>query len=147
ECAQGSDEWYTLRLGIPTASEMHRIMTPAKHEYAAAAEKYACELAVERLLRESKTPVQGVPAMERGKILEPNAVSHFEILYGKTAKVGFISDTAAKDDPFAVCVETPKGPKYLTWGCSPDRILADELGGLELKCPDADTHAAYSMLD
>lgn len=129
ECVQGSDEWHNLRMGIPTASAFDRIMTPAKRQYAAAAEGYACELAIERLLGESKEPPGGVPEMERGKLLEPHAIAHFEVLYSKTAKVGFISDPD------------------LTMGCSPDAILVDELGGLELKCPSAHTHAKYMVSD
>lgn len=130
ECAQSSDEWHNLRMGIPTASAFDRIMQPSKMGYAAAAEGYACELAIERLLGESVEPIGNLPYVERGKVLEPHAIAHFEVLYGKTAKVGFISDPELK------------------WGCSPDAILVGgEIGGLELKSPAAHTHAKYMVSD
>lgn len=129
ECTQGSNEWHNLRMGIPTASAFDRIIQPKQMGYAAAAEGYACELAIERLLGESVDPPGGIPQMERGKMLEPHAIAHFEVVHGTTAKVGFISDPE------------------LTWGCSPDAILAHELAGLELKCPSAHTHAKYMVSD
>ena len=147
ECAQGSEEWHGLRMGIPTASAFDRVIQPSKMGYAAAAEGYACELAIERLLGESNDPVGGISQMERGKMLEPHAIAHYEVLYGTTAKVGFISDVVAEDDPFAVKVTTPNGPVHLTMGCSPDAILAEDVGGLELKCPMAHTHAKYMVSD
>lgn len=143
ECEQGSEEWHQLRMGIPTASQFHRIMTPTQRKFAAAATGYACELAVERLLGETKAPIDGLRWVERGKVLEPHAVSHYEFLYGRTAKVGFISDVVDEDDPFAKRVMTPDGPVYLTMGCSPDRIKVDTVGGVEIKCPSADVHARY----
>ena len=36
DLAQGSEAWLAIRLGIPTASEFDRILTPKKLELAAA---------------------------------------------------------------------------------------------------------------
>jgi hypothetical protein len=114
-----------MRMGIPTASEFHRVLTPAKGELAAGRWKYAFELVVERLLNESKQTIDGLQWVERGKLLEPDAVELYESLYGQTAKCGFIM------------------PDHKRYGCSPDRILCDDVGGVEIKAPSAAVHLAY----
>ena len=140
EAAQGSPDWYSLRMGIPTASEFHRIVQPGgeprfkkdgspykshEGELADGRWKYACELACERLLNESKQTIDGLQWVERGKMLEPDAVELYESLHGRTAQCGFIC------------------PDDRRYGCSPDRIHCDELGGLELKCPSGPIHLWY----
>lgn len=125
ECEQGDEVWREHRMGIPTASEMHRVITPSQEKIAAGRWSYAAELVVERLLDESREPIDGLPHVERGKALEPKAVEHYEGVYGKTAKCGLILSDNRK------------------FGCSPDRLLCDELGGLEIKSPAAHTHVMY----
>lgn len=127
EAAQGSPEWHQARLGIPTASQMHRIIQPVKGELAAGRTSYAYELALERLFNESAKPaLDGLQWIERGVLLEPDAVKHYEFVHScRTAKVGFIT------------------PDHGMWGCSPDRIMVDELGTLELKVPAPATHLKY----
>ena len=127
ESPQGSDGWHEARKGIPTASQMHRILTPAKGEVAAGRWGYAFELVVERLLgASSKPPLDGLQWVERGKILEPDAVKHYEFVHScRTAKIGFIT------------------PDHGMWGCTPDRIMVDELGTLEIKAPAPETHIRY----
>ena len=49
-CKQGSDEWIQARLGIPTASQFHRIITPKTMKPAASAEGYIDQLVAEYLL-------------------------------------------------------------------------------------------------
>ena len=142
---QGSGDWFKARAGIPTASEFHRIVmpggeprikkdgTPYKSKVGELAEgrwTYAYELAAERLIGESKMPLDGLQWLERGKALEPDAVAHYEFTRGrKTAKVGFIT------------------PDHGKWGCSPDRLVVgiegDPLGALEVKCPSATKHLQY----
>lgn len=127
ESPQGSEGWHKARRGIPTASQMHRILTPAKGELAAGRVTYAYELAVERLLgASSKPPIDGLMWVERGKALEPDAVRHYEFVHScRTAQIGFVT------------------PDHGLWGCSPDRIMVDELGTLELKVPAPETHLKY----
>lgn len=126
DCLQGSDEWKDLHLGIPTASQFHRILTPAKEQLAEGRWAYAYELAVERLLKETKHTAEGLYWPERGKLLEHDAVRHYEFVHScRTAKVGFIT------------------PDHGKWGCSPDRLIVEEVGGLELKCPSPEKHLEY----
>ena len=126
ECDQGSDEWKELHMGRPSASQFHRILTPAKGELAAGRWTYAFELVVERLLKETKHGLTGLYWPERGKLLEVDAVRHYEFVHScRTAKVGFIT------------------PDHGLWGCSPDRLMVEEVGALELKCPSPEKHVEY----
>lgn len=145
DCEQGSNEWFAARAGVPTASSFHRIIKPGGEirykkngepykssagELAEGRWTYACELACELLLGESKQSLDGLQWVERGKMLEPDAVAHYEFTRGrKTAKVGFIT------------------PDHGLWGCSPDRLVigsdGDPLGALEIKCPSAPQHIRY----
>lgn len=124
---QGSEAWREMRLGIPTASAFDRIITEVKGELATGRWKYAYELACERLLQEDTSlPLDGLRWVERGKMLEADAVKHYEIVAGKTTdRIGLIMS----DDG--------------SMACSPDRIHQDKLVGLEIKCPMAATHAQY----
>lgn len=142
---QGDIQWFAVRAGIPTASQFHRIVQPGGEPrfkkngepYKSSAGEladgrwiYAFELAAERLLGESKMPLDGLRWIERGKFLEGDAVSHYEFTRGrKTAKVGFIT------------------PDHGRWGCSPDRLVVggdgDPLEALEIKCPSAPKHLEY----
>src|SRR6516162_6673432 len=49
---QGSGEWYAKRLGIPTASNFHKIITPKTAELSKSAVPYMYKLLAERLLNE-----------------------------------------------------------------------------------------------
>lgn len=141
EVDNGSPEWFAARMGIPTASEFHRVIQPGGElrfkkngepyksqagELADGRWTYAYELAVERLLGESKQSIDGLRWVERGSMLEPDAVQHYEFVHDcRTVKAGFITT----DDK--------------RMGCSPDRIMVDEIGGLEIKCPGAAKHLEY----
>lgn len=139
DVVQGDPEWFAVRMGIPTASQFHRVLTPKKGELAEGRWSYAYELAAERLLNESKETIDSLQWVERGKLLEPDAVNHFRLVKRlKVAKAGFITTDDRR------------------WGCSPDMIVYDgdppdltseeawrTLGGLEVKCPMAATHIRY----
>lgn len=140
-CDQSSEEWKELHLGRPTASEFHRIVQPggeerikkdgtpyksSRGELAEARWTYIYELAVERLLNQPRPDIGHLKAVERGKMLEPHAIQQYEVVHGhKTTKIGFIT------------------PEHGKWGCSPDRLLIDQKGGLEFKAPNAETHLRY----
>lgn len=126
DCAQGSPEWHALRLGIPTASNFSRILTPGG-KLSASADAYMHELIAERML--------GVPLntesadfMERGKALEAQAVSWYELQRDvDTEAVGLCTTDDGR------------------LGASPDRLVGTD-GGLEIKCPSPAVHVGY-MLD
>lgn len=128
DCPQGSDEWLALRLGIPTASEFDRIITPAKLQPAAAATKYMNLKLAEWMYGQ---PLEAFvsPWMERGLALEAEAVRYYEMERDvETEAVGLITT----DDGMI--------------GASPDRLIVGGRRGCELKCPALETHVGY-MLD
>lgn len=117
-CEQNTPEWLKLRLGIPTASQFHRIITAVKGDLSKSARTYAHELVAEALLGR---PLEASPAstfaMLRGKELEPKAVQQYEFTTdAETQAVGFITTDDGK------------------LGCSPDRLIIGARGGFEVKC-------------
>lgn len=123
---QGSPEWLKVRLGIPTASMFHKIITPVKRKYSKQARAYAFYLVAEKLLNTSLSPLQTTEWMERGQELEPRAVAAYEFQHEvETAPVGFITDNA------------------MTMGATPDRLLKSATAGLEIKVPAPHTHLGY----
>lgn len=116
DCAQGSADWFTARLGIPTASRFADFVTPlGVQRKGASPRRYALDLLGERL---TKRPAQHfeTDAMIRGQELEPRARDWYSFATGRDVhRVGFIRSDCGR------------------WGCSPDGLMADR--GLEIKCP------------
>lgn len=129
DCTQGSDEWLSARLGVPTASQFHRIITTAKGDLSKQASKYAYELVVETLLgRPLEGPVPNTFAMERGRALEPIAAQHYEFTTDtETRLVGFVTTDDGR------------------LGASPDRLIVGQRGGLEIKCKLDANHVAILL--
>ena len=123
-CEQGSREWIEARLGIPTASEFKRILTPTG-KLSTQRAGYIAELLAEWALGEQEDEFNTIWT-ERGKFLEPDALRYY----------AFYSDNDARNVGF--CFKD--GAKSV--GCSPD-ALVDSDGGLELKCPKAAKHLMY----
>lgn len=122
---QGSPEWLKARLGIPTASEFSRIVTPKELKPSKSAEKYLWLKLAERILGH---PVDDDDAdtgfMLRGTDLERSAVSAYELARDTdTTEVGFVLHDSGQ------------------YGCSPDRLVGED-GGLEIKCLAAHNHLA-----
>lgn len=118
DVVQGSDAWIAARLGRPTASEFHNIITPAKGEFSKSANKYAHGLVVETLLRRPlETKPANIWAMERGKALEPMAREHYSLAADvEVRKVGLVTTDDGRI------------------GASPDSLIVGASGGLEIKC-------------
>ena len=125
DCAQGSQQWIDARLGIPTASEFSRIVTPTGRA-STAAEGYTAELIAEWALGYPIKEFGGNEWTERGKDLEPDARAYY----------AFQTDL----DPEAVGFVYRD--EYQHVGGSPDAMVGDA-GCLELKCPRADTHLLW----
>lgn len=129
-CEQRSPEWYAARLGIPTASAMGKLITPAgKARKGATRDAYLLSLLAERLTR-TPSHVSESAAMARGRELEPFARRYYEEHTGRrVAEIGFATDDEGR------------------FGCSPDG-LCDEYGmivcGLEIKCPMLPAFMAYA---
>ena len=94
---QYSEEYDRLRLGIPTSSNFHKIITP-QGKPSKQWREYACLLIAERILQH-KIEFYNSPAMERGLIVEANAVDWYEFDQDVTVqRVGFITDNHDVED-------------------------------------------------
>ena len=123
DVAQYSEEHDRLRLGIPTSSNFHKIITP-QGKPSKQWREYACVLIAERLLHR-KLEFYNSPAMERGLIVEAEAADWYEFDQAiSVQRVGFITDDRHRI------------------GCSPDRLVGDE-GLLEVKAPLPHTQVEY----
>tara|TARA_R110000737_G_scaffold345044_1_gene372953 strand:+ start:1800 stop:2402 length:603 start_codon:yes stop_codon:yes gene_type:complete len=120
---QGSPEWFSARLGRPTAGSFQKLIT-TKGMRSDQAKKYINELAAERLSGERAVGFQSAH-MKRGNMIEPVARAAYEFeTDSEVMEVGFIVD------------------KSFEFGCSPDGLIGDS-GGLEIKCPAANTMIGY----
>jgi YqaJ-like viral recombinase domain len=123
EVAQYSEEYDRLKLGIPTSSHFHKIITP-QGKPSKQWREYACVLIAERILQRNIDFYQS-PSMERGLIVEAEAADWYEFDQDLTVqRGGFITDDNH------------------TIGCSPDRLVGDE-GLLEIKAPLPHTQVEY----
>lgn len=115
---QNTPEWEAVRLGKPTASEFHRIITAVKGDLSEQARGYAHGLIAETLLnRPLAKPPGNLWAAERGKELEPLAIQQYAYTNEvEIRRVGFVTT----DDGRV--------------GCSPDGLIVGARGGLEVKC-------------
>jgi hypothetical protein len=125
-CDQRSPEWHQARVGMFTASRASDMMATIKTGEAAARRDLRVQLVVERLTSQSQDDVFVNAAMQRGIDKEADALSAYEALTGNlTRSYGFLAHDT------------------LRTGCSPDGIIGDFEGGLELKCPKSATHLGY----
>ncbi len=124
---QGTPEWLEARLGVVTASEFDRVVTPKELKLAAASKKYMAEKIAEWIMG---APLEEMPHgadswVDRGKRLEPEAVKFYELEKGvETFPIGFVTT----DDGII--------------GASPDRLVGD-VALVEIKCPSVQVHVSY----
>jgi hypothetical protein len=120
---QYSEEHDRLKLGIPTSSNFHKIITP-QGKPSKQWREYACVLIAERILQRKIDFYKSTP-MERGLIVEAEAADWYEFDQDVTVqRIGFITDVNH------------------TIGCSPDRLVGNE-GLLEIKAPLPQTQVEY----
>ena len=127
DLAQGSAEWFSARAGRPTASNFDRIITdegkPSKQR-----QKYLYELAGEAIAGPSVNGYQSF-AMERGKVVEAEARTLYEVLHDVEVK------------QVGLCFSDEKK----LWSASPDGLFGEL--GLEIKCPLIHTQVGYLLQD
>ena len=126
DCVQGSDEWFRARLGMPTASQFDRILTPARRQYAKGATGYRNLLVAEWLLG---CPVDwdGNGWTARGTELEAEAREWYQFTTDReVVEVGMVLRADEKV------------------GGSPDGLVGDD-GGIEIKCLAAHNHVAQLL--
>lgn len=143
DVVQLSPEWWELRQGVPTASEANRLITPKKAEASKAQRGYLAKLIgeTESLDPPIMTDRPGNPAMRHGRETEAEARSWYALERGvDVTQTGFaITNVGPADGP-------PQWQYRI--GSSPDGVILeseDGPGGLELKCPQPETHAEYLM--
>jgi hypothetical protein len=123
---QRSPAWFQVRLGIPTSSDFDKIVTP-KGKLSEQSAGYMNRLLAEWIMG---APIEDVATqyMDRGTELEERAFRSYEFDCGTTTKeVGFITT----DDGMI--------------GCSPDRLVCEFNGAVELKCPSAPVHVGHMI--
>lgn len=110
---QNSDEWYSLRCGVPTASEFSNIITSAGAP-SKSLRPYAAQLAADAFAGMPLERWQGNQWTDRGHELEDRARAAYELAHGVDAvRVGFVTNYGA--------------------GASPDSLVGDA-GACEIKC-------------
>jgi hypothetical protein len=123
---QRSEEWFAARAGRLTASNARDMLATIKSGEAAARRDLRMRLVVERLTGTAQDDGYVNDAMQRGIELEPDALAAYESLSGNLASaVGFLAHTD------------------LMAGGSPDGVIGDFDGLVELKCPKSATHFGY----
>ena len=126
DCKQGTEEWFQARLGIPTASEFNKVITPAKMEASKSADTYINKLVAEWLRGMADESFQS-DWMKRGHEVEEEARDYYAFRFDVEVKqVGF-------------CLEDAK-----RFGCSPDGLIGED-GGVEIKCCSAGVHVGYLL--
>jgi hypothetical protein len=114
---QYSEAYDRLKLGIPTGSNFHKIITP-QGKPSKQWREYACVLIAERILQR-KSEFFNSPAMERGLIVEAEAVDWYEFDQDVIVqRVGF-------NDIVWVRTAAPgiSDPDALAWAARESRIL------------------------
>lgn len=125
ECVQGSSEWLRLRMGKPTASEFHRIVTPTG-KVSSQSSDYVNELLGELILGRP-LDAESYPWMDRGKALEEEARRFYQ--FERDAELQFVGFCTTDDGLI---------------GASPD-ALSGAAGLVEIKCPAPGTHVGYLL--
>jgi hypothetical protein len=124
---QRSPEWRRARAGRLTASVAKHVSAYNKDKSESATRRdLRVQLVVERLTGDPEDHDFTNAAMQWGIDCEPLAFAAYEALTGEMpTRVGFLAH------------------RELAIGCSPDGVLGDFVGGLELKCPKKATHWNY----
>lgn len=127
DVVQGSPEWLQARLGIPTASQADRILTPRQLKPASAQREYLHQLLAEWLIGYPIEWSASSQYMQRGTDLEAEARAAYEIVMGVDVQTTGLLLT---DDGM--------------FGGSPDGLVGSD-GGVEIKCPAIHTHIGYLL--
>jgi hypothetical protein len=127
---QGTTDWYRVRRGIVTASEIDALVTPEwKPRRGEGVKTYLCQKIAELLTPMEIDESGAAPswAADQGHILETLAIPWFEFETGLAVeRVGFcLSDDGRL-------------------GCSPDGLVGDD-AGIETKCPQPQWQVRYLL--
>lgn len=127
-----SDDWFKKRLGMPTASEFHRIITPGGRP-SASAPLYMAELVAEKIFRRPmEKDISGYEAVRWGIEHEDEAANELAHRIGPLEPGGFMTDDTGR------------------YGASPDRLFikGNHREVCEIKCPfEIRRHVANLLFD
>ena len=119
---QGTEEWFTIRIGKVTASRVADVIAKTKTGYSASRDNYMAQLVCERLTNQKGESFSNA-AMQHGTDTEPLARAAYEAFQDILVdEVGFVPH-----------------PSIIMAGASPDGLVSDD-GLLEIKCPNTATH-------
>jgi putative phage-type endonuclease len=119
---QGSEEWFTIRIGKVTASRVADVIAKTKTGYSASRDNYMAQLICERLTGQKGESFTNA-AMQHGTDTEPLARAAYEAFKDVLVdEVGFVPH-----------------PTIEMAGASPDGLVGED-GLLEIKCPNTATH-------
>jgi putative phage-type endonuclease len=119
---QGSEEWFTIRIGKVTASRVADVIAKTKTGYSASRDNYMAQLVCERLTGQKGESFTNA-AMQHGTDTEPLARAAYEAFKDVLVdEVGFVPH-----------------PTIKMAGASPDGMVGED-GLLEIKCPNTATH-------
>jgi putative phage-type endonuclease len=119
---QGSEEWFTIRIGKVTASRVADVIAKTKTGYSASRDNYMAQLVCERLTGQKGESFTNA-AIQHGIDTEAYARAAYEALHDVLVdEVGFVPH-----------------PTIEMAGASPDGLVGDD-GLLEIKCPNTATH-------
>lgn len=128
DCEQLSPEWRSVKLGLPSASQFHRIMTPKTRKFSEASISYIYELLSEWATAEEAND-ECSEFMKRGKLQEHPARLAFQYEHDcEVDLIGFITDDNGR------------------YGCSPDGCISGK-EGLEIKVMSAVKHVKRLLAD
>jgi len=123
---QRSEAWAQLRLGRLSASRAGDMLATLKSGGEAASRRdLRVQLVLEKITNQSQENGHINADMERGTLLEPEALAAYEAQTGHLVQ------------PVGYCAHDS-----LAAGCSPDGFIQDD-GLVEVKCPRAANHLAY----
>jgi putative phage-type endonuclease len=119
---QGTEEWFTIRIGKVTASRVADVIAKTKTGYSATRDNYMAQLVCERLTGQKGDSFSNA-AMQHGTETEPLARLSYEVATNVLVdEVGFVPH-----------------PSIEMAGASPDGLVGED-GLLEIKCPNTATH-------
>jgi len=122
DVAQNSDEWFQLRSGLLTSSNLGKVMANYGKAFGEPAKKYAVQIAIEQITGNPIGSNYSNEHMERGHQQEPIArMMYEEQTFCDVTNGGFF------------------GSDFV--GCSPDGLV-DKDGAIEIKCVIGSVHYA-----
>lgn len=125
DCEQGSEQWEVFRMTRPTASQFGRIIQSKRGKLSKSYRDYACELVAKQIGVYVET--QPNYWMEWGTEHEPLAIQDYcQRMNVEAERVGFVLPDDTDD-----------------YGGSPDALLCNRKGLLEVKCPKPETLIRY----